>query len=107
MKIFDAATTQFQEAPLKLNPEDLNYEKLVASRTQRARNSIEYSNIAFNSVKWHVEAVGVKESESLEQTEDAVAKVFGIHKVPPKAKKVIGQKQEKESPKGTAVNESK
>lgn len=105
MKLFDAATTRFQEAPLKLNPEDPNYEKLVASRTQRARNSIEYANSVFNSVKWHTEVIGLKETENEAESEDAVAKVFGIHKVPPKAKKVIGQKQE--SPKGLVVNESK
>lgn len=106
MKLFDAASTKFQEACLKLDPESPTYEKQVASRTQRARNSIEYASLVFDSVASHVKTVGVQAAEQEEQQIDAVAKTFGIHRVPPKTKKVIGQ-QVIESPKGSVVNESK
>jgi len=107
MKLFDAASTKFQEACLKLDPESPTYEKQVASRTQRARNSIEYASLVFDSVAAHVKLVGIQAAADEEQVVDAVAKTFGIHKVPPKTKKVIGQQQVVESPKGNVVNESK
>lgn len=106
-KLFDAAATVFQEAPLKLDPENPNYEKLVASRTQAARNAIEFSNLVFNSVECHVKAAMVADVEREAEAVDAVAATFGIHKVPPKAKKIIGLQKQVESPSGAENNQSK
>ncbi len=106
IKLFDAGCTRATQDIVRLDPEKPDYERLLAYRSQRSRNINEFSSWIRKSVEYHTKVVKMQEVGDENQAEDAVAKVFGIHKVPPKAKRVIGQKKE-ESPKGTAVNESK
>lgn len=103
VKLFDAACTRATQDIVRLDPEKPDYDMLLKYRTQRSRNINEFSSLVRKSINYHTSIVQMTNDEEKETTEDAVAKVFGIHKVPPKAKKVIG----KQSPKGTAVNESK
>ena len=107
IKLFDAGCTRATQDIVRLDPEKPDYERLLTYRSQRSRNINEFSALVMKSVEYHTGVVKMAEVSDEGTAEDAVAKVFGIHKVPPKAKRVIGQQKKEESPKGTVVNESK
>ena len=105
VKLFDAGCTRATQDIVRLNPEDARYNELLVYRSQRSRNINEFSALIMKSVDYHTTLFKAEEQEQEVEAGDAVAKVFGIHKVPPKAKKVIGKPQE--SSKEKAANESK
>lgn len=105
IKLFDAGCVRATQDIVKLDPEKPDYERLLTYRSQRSRNISEFSAWIRASVNYHTGVVKMQDQESEEAATDNVAKVFGIHRVPPKAKRVIGQKQE--SSQEAAENKSK
>ena len=93
VKLFDAGCSRSTQDIVRLDPEKPDYERLTVYRTQRSRNINEFSALIMKSVEFHTGALRAAEVGEEVEADDAVAKVFGIHKVPPKAKKVIGQLQ--------------
>jgi hypothetical protein len=94
IKLLNASCARATEQIVKLDPEKPDYERLLPYRSQRSRNFSECVSEVMKSVEFHTGALRAEEVGEEVQAEDAVSKVFGIHKVPPKAKKVIGQLQE-------------
>lgn len=105
VKLFNAACIRVTQDIVRLDPEKPDYARLLEIRSQRSRNINEFCAMVLKSLDYHVDILRHQKLEEQTQEEDAVAKVFGIHKVPPKAKKIIGQKQEEKSQ--PVVNESK
>lgn len=91
IKLLNAACARATEQIVKLDPENPDYQRLLTYRSQRSRNFSECISDVMRSVEYHTGVLKAEEVGEEIQAEDAVAKVFGIHKVPPKAKKVIGQ----------------
>jgi hypothetical protein len=97
IKLMDAGCTRATQDIVRLDPEKPDYERLLTYRSQRSRNINEFSAWVFKSVEYHTGKLRAEEVNDEVQAEDRVAKVFGIHKVPPKAKKVIGLQSSKEA----------
>ena len=89
IKLFDAACTRATADIVRLDPENPQYDHLLSVRTQRARNINEFCALVLKSIDYHVNAVHAETIQDEEKAVDAVAKTFGIHKVPPKPKKEI------------------
>ena len=89
-KLLDAACVRVTQDIVKLDPENPDYERLLSIRTQRARTVNEFVNLIRKSVIYHADVVRNEAAAEEVQVEDAVAKTFGIHTIPPKTKKVVG-----------------
>jgi hypothetical protein len=91
IKMLNASCARATEQIVRLDPENPDYQRLLTYRSQRSRNFSECISEVMKSVEYHTGLLRTEEVGEEIQAEDSVAKVFGIHKVPPKAKKVIGQ----------------
>ena len=90
VKLFDAACSRATADVVKLDPESSDFERVLAERQRRARAINEFCASVLKSIDYHVDLIRQEAVAEEEQVVDAVAKTFGIHKVPPKTKKVMG-----------------
>jgi len=91
VKLFDAACSRATADVVKLDPESADFERVLAERQRRARAINEFCASVLKSIDYHVDLIRQEAVAEEQEVVDIVAKTFGIHKVPPKAKKVIGE----------------
>ena len=90
VKLFDAACSRATADVVKLDPESSDFERVLAERQRRARAINEFCASVMKSIDYHVDLIRREAAAEEVQVEDAVAKTFGIHTIPPKTKKVVG-----------------
>jgi hypothetical protein len=87
VKLMDALCTRATQDVVRLEPEDKDYERKLSVRSQRARTVNETCSVILKSIDAHVQSAANQEEQEQKEAVDSVAKVFGIHPVPPKPKK--------------------
>lgn len=85
IKIFAAVCARATNDTLKIDFEQPNAEHVLSVRSQRARNFHECVNIAKSSIEYHTQMVKQQAVTEEDAAVTAVAKRFGIHKVPLKS----------------------
>lgn len=86
-KLYEAVLVEATADMVKLDPEEKDYERLLAVRSQRSRNFNECIKLIRDSIEYHLDAVKVQDQQETKDAVDAVGKIFGIHPAKPKAKK--------------------
>ena len=76
-ELANAACLNFTQDILRLDPESEDYERINITRTLRARNASEYSELLFRSIVEHANAV--RHTETVEEKPDLAGEKFGIH----------------------------
>jgi hypothetical protein len=83
-KFYEAVLVRATQDMSKLDPEDADYERKIVARTQRSRYFNECIKLIRDSIDFHLESEKSEAQENEVAAVDAVAKTFGIHKVPKK-----------------------
>ena len=79
IKLLEALCDEALAYTTKLDPEEEGYERRLAVRTQRARNTNEAAAIFRDSIKYHLDMIVKQDSDQNQAAETAVSKVIGIH----------------------------
>lgn len=85
-KLFDSACTRATEDIVKLNPEELDYERRVAERQRKARSVHWFSELVRKSVIYHVDRIKTQDNVEEKQVVDAVNQTIGIFPAKPGTK---------------------
>jgi hypothetical protein len=76
-ELANEACLTFTQDILRLDPESEDYERVNVTRTLRARNASEFSELLFRSIVEHANAV--RQVKTVEEAPDLAGEKFGIH----------------------------
>ena len=87
-EIANEACLRFTQDIIRLDPESEDYERVAQTRTLRARNASEFSDLLFKSIVVHANSIRQAQAKEDSEVVESVGAAFGIHpakKADPKA----------------------
>lgn len=84
-EIANEACLRYTQDIIRLDPESEDYDRVSQTRTLRARNATEYSDLLLHSIVEHANSVRKIEAVEEENTVAKVGEMFGIHPAKPGA----------------------
>jgi hypothetical protein len=84
-EIANEACLRYTQDIIRLDPESEDYDRVSQTRTLRARNATEYSDLLLHSIVEHANSVRKVEAVETEEAVSRVGDMFGIHPAKPGA----------------------
>ena len=78
-EIANEACLRFTQDIIRLDPESEDYERVAQTRTLRARNASEFSDLLFKSIVVHANSIRQTQAKEDREVVESVGAAFGIH----------------------------